>query len=404
MHLCNYCDETEATRKCSGCMKLWYCSKECQVDHWPSHIFNCDPRRPINTAYHLTRAVYDDLLPTDTLTLQEWGLAKAALVSDRGCFMLFGLYAGLIKSGSVKPQQLHKWRIQGTLIQEIKASYEAMPVNSRGEYYPWFLEHQFILEDPTPTIDESQRHADAMVRRAWTSIGKSANASMEDIRKFMETMPSAQRACFVFYGMILESSHPGPDSDIWIRLAFCTCSSQYGEMRLSEAYRKLMNTCTFEMFCESYAQGDLFSMLNKYTPSSNTFDDPNDDFLSREFLADVLGGMPHRNKSVWDLKQHIFSGNPDLPILPVTADYGFMNCKNAEETQKLLEAYKRFFDLRHANTLNLHRACVEGRLHSFLRNDMQLKLKPKKLFARLLRNSYPLSQDSAPSWVGLHLH
>ncbi|KAI0338172.1 hypothetical protein BDW22DRAFT_818430 [Trametopsis cervina] len=145
MHICDCCRENEATQRCSGCRKKWYCNQECQSAKWPLHIFECNPQQPINTAYHLTLAISEDTLPTDPLTLREWGFDKADLISDEAPFKLFGLYVGLIKSLGVKPQQLHKWRIRGTLIAEIKAKYEAFPVGVRGEYYPWFLEHQYIL-------------------------------------------------------------------------------------------------------------------------------------------------------------------------------------------------------------------------------------------------------------------
>eukprot|EP01117_Protostelium_nocturnum_P011207 TRINITY_DN4068_c0_g1_i1.p1 TRINITY_DN4068_c0_g1~~TRINITY_DN4068_c0_g1_i1.p1 ORF type:complete len:569 (-),score=203.37 TRINITY_DN4068_c0_g1_i1:52-1758(-) len=37
---CEGCGK-DATKKCSVCKKIWYCGRECQVAHWPSHKKSC---------------------------------------------------------------------------------------------------------------------------------------------------------------------------------------------------------------------------------------------------------------------------------------------------------------------------------------------------------------------------
>ncbi|KAI0791549.1 hypothetical protein BC629DRAFT_1510255 [Irpex lacteus] len=148
--ICDFCRDEPATSRCSGCQKSWYCSKKCQTDHWTFHIFECNPharRHPIPTMYHLAFAVYADELPADTRTLREWGFSKAEMIDEQAPFELFGLYIGLIKILGVKPQVLNRWRVQGRLIEEIKSIFEAMPRDARGLYYPWFLQHQVVLEN-----------------------------------------------------------------------------------------------------------------------------------------------------------------------------------------------------------------------------------------------------------------
>ncbi|KAF4529604.1 hypothetical protein B566_EDAN017927 [Ephemera danica] len=39
-HHCSYCHRTAKSR-CSRCKKVWYCSRKCQVQHFPSHKNNC---------------------------------------------------------------------------------------------------------------------------------------------------------------------------------------------------------------------------------------------------------------------------------------------------------------------------------------------------------------------------
>ncbi len=40
MHYCDYCDE-DATKKCSACKGVWYCSVNCQKEDWPDHLAWC---------------------------------------------------------------------------------------------------------------------------------------------------------------------------------------------------------------------------------------------------------------------------------------------------------------------------------------------------------------------------
>ena len=51
---------------------------------------------------------------------------------------LLGLYQGLIKYLEVKPKTIHRWRVKGRLIEEIKVTYEKLPLGSDRGYYPWF--------------------------------------------------------------------------------------------------------------------------------------------------------------------------------------------------------------------------------------------------------------------------
>ncbi|KAI0742194.1 hypothetical protein BC629DRAFT_254024 [Irpex lacteus] len=391
LHRCGACLEYTATRRCTGCQKVWYCSKDCQTAIWHRHIFECKPRRPINTADHLALAVYDDLLPTDQETLKDWGIDKAGLYSPRGPSMIFGLYVGLIKYCDVKPQQLHKWRLQGRLIPEIKAIYEAIPTHARGGYYAWFLEHQSILEDPEMSNNDTGTMAEGMQRRAWVALGNSPNASATTIRTFINNLPLERQICFKVYAVLLSSSHPGPDIAYYLWFGFCICPSLYEEMQLGRAYMALIDTCTFDEFCEAYSSGTLFRLFQKKNIPMNG--------IRCDLLADVLGGGPTIWKSVWDLKQFVAADGQGTLALSSTVDYGFSNCANSEKPGKpLFNLYKTFFEMRHADPLKLHAACVEGRLFKFFTEDISIKLPgSRKLFKRLLKNPYPLPESTEQS-------
>jgi hypothetical protein len=103
---------------------------------WPQHIFHCAPGRP--TAYYSIFSV----LSTKTVSLDVSRPARITVstaptqqMPNRSC------------SG---PQQIHEWSVGGTLVREIKVVFETMPERYRGGYYPWFLEHQYVLARTTP--------------------------------------------------------------------------------------------------------------------------------------------------------------------------------------------------------------------------------------------------------------
>ena len=45
---------------------------------------------------------------------------------------LLRLYQGLITYQGVEPKTIHRWRVKGRLIEEIKAAYEKLPLDNRG--------------------------------------------------------------------------------------------------------------------------------------------------------------------------------------------------------------------------------------------------------------------------------
>ena len=106
---CKFCRKDSAEEwGCSDCnSKVVYCSKACQIANWPHHIFDCYAYRgkTVPTAYHLARACYRDLLPTDKQTLEDYGLNKAYTPFNQ--MMLMGLYVGLFKYLEINPETVH---------------------------------------------------------------------------------------------------------------------------------------------------------------------------------------------------------------------------------------------------------------------------------------------------------
>ena len=62
--------------------------------------------------------------------------------------MLIVLYQGLFKNFKINPKTVLTWERKGIIIQEIQKVFEEIPPQNRGQYYPWFLEHQEPSQEP----------------------------------------------------------------------------------------------------------------------------------------------------------------------------------------------------------------------------------------------------------------
>jgi MYND finger len=392
MARCVSCEEErEGTWKCAGCnSKEVYCSKACQIAYWRIHIFDCYAyrRKIVPPAYHLARSCYRDLQPTDKQTLEDYGFNRAFTPHNQ--MMLLGLYQGLIKYHQISPGTVHIWKREGRLIQEIKRVFEEIPPQNRGQYYPWFLEHQDLL-DPLqePSTQAAEDFALEATMRAWRHIGgrSLSNATtLSDIHNEVATWPVHRRDCFQFYVLSLSHSRPSPSFRIWLTFGFCTTHHEFYEMQLGNAYHALLKRCSFEEFHQAYESSSLVQLFNSKDISLKEFGSQ---------LADFLADAPHWNKSVWDLKQFVISDESDDDMAPsVRVDYGFYNCRDEEEELKLKEVYKKVFEDENGDPIKLHEACIQGKIYDYVRTTLKLKKEDRRpLLRRLMRNVYPLTEE-----------
>ncbi|KAF8485556.1 hypothetical protein JB92DRAFT_3148680 [Gautieria morchelliformis] len=377
MHKCRGCDEP-ATRRCSGCTvpSAWFCSVKCQRAVWVFHIFECNTRKPVNTAYHLARAAHRDVFPEDPQTCEDYGFTKAFTAGNRS--KLLGLYIGLIIYQNVEPKTIHTWRIQGTLIQNIKTTYEKVPQQYRGSYYPWFLQNQWVLDNTQAAPDLPLQ----LVARGWQYAGGSASATIEEIDAIKATWPESKRDCLVFCSCLLADWHPSPDQQTWLTFGFCACQ-EYTESRLALLYKKLMERCSFGELYAAYASSSLKALFYSKGLKAEFEDIPH--------LSDILEGSPTMSKSVWDLKQFVVAEAGTL-IPSVGVDYGFFNCKDEMERAQLKHVYSQFFQNYEADPIKLHEAAIGGRTYEYIDTLVKLKKKDRKTIQRLVKNPYPLPE------------
>ena len=117
--------------------------------------------------------------------------------------MLLGLYHGLFKYFEIHPKTVLTWKREGILIQEKKEVFEEIPPRNRGQYYPWFLEYQDLLDpsqEPSTKVTDDFLNRLESVARAWRYIGGvrplliSMPLNVIDIEK--ATWPQRKRNCF----------------------------------------------------------------------------------------------------------------------------------------------------------------------------------------------------------------
>ncbi|KAF8076774.1 hypothetical protein FPV67DRAFT_1472636 [Lyophyllum atratum] len=382
-HLCSGCEVLRpAKHRCAGCSRVWYCSKRCQTELWPLHIFHCKVDKPIKTLYYFVQAARRDLLPDHAETLKDYGFERLTKNSDKS--KLLGLYIGLFYL-DVNPRDVHNWRVKGTLVKEIKAAFEKIPVASRGGYYPWFLANQYVLDDRLPRPEENK---DDLLIRAWRFTGGSKAYSVQQIIRALLQLPTTRQLCHEFYRTLLIDSMTHPDPTIgqsWVAFGFCTCRDSQEEGSLGAFYHRLIERCTFDQFATAYESGTLVKFMESRGMGSRRRGD----------MEDVLGGGVL--KSIWYLKQlaEAAATSQDQGFQPhpsVLVDYGFINCKSGTEYADLRALYKQVLDMPEVNPLDLHEAAIHGKLFEFVGRRVKLK----KKVAKQSRSACPAAWS--PSW------
>ncbi|OCK75458.1 hypothetical protein K432DRAFT_429412, partial [Lepidopterella palustris CBS 459.81] len=382
------------SRQCSICNRDLYCSEYCQDKRSGLHLFTCS-KRPLTSADYLFRYIGQDVLPEDKDVLEDFGFNQLTSFADQ-CKLL-GLYKGLYLSDRITEEDLHKWQVEGTLVANIKEFYYQIPETHRGGYFPWFLKHTHILERRV-----SSKEATENMIATFYDQARSYLDSESQHKKPQELKPEAKAHCYRMLAGALHMAHPHPIEYNWYTFGFCTCREEQEERRLGGLYQELLigdklfenartnpqyltlrnrkfQTATFTEFWHSYQSGTLIHLMDSKGLKEFRTDFP---FLE-EFLSVPPSG-PH--PSVWDLKQFIAINDPvEYPPIPaLLVDYGFMNCQTFEETCILMEIYKRI--LQKADPLELHKACLAGKLFVFAQMFHAMDEGHK----RLMKNVYPL--------------
>jgi hypothetical protein len=125
--------------------------------------------------------------------------------------------------------------------------------------------------------------------------------------------------------------------------------------KLASLYRILVKKCKFDEFWKAMVDSTMVEPFGKYGLDSITELCNSEPFMKSSEL------WCH---SVWELKRFTRLLNPE-PHRAVAVDYGFQNCPGPQERVDLRNLYVKFFSTGE-DEMNLHQACMEGRLAPFL--------------------------------------
>ena len=327
----------------------------------------------------------------------------------RGCqrTSLFGLYQGIFKYHETSPREVHRWRIEGTLVENIIQLFESWPEPSRGCYYPWWKDNLYIF-NRTPEVVDSCFAVEFMEYPMSQLDPADRDKEIKDLE------PEAKREAFFFFAMIVNRWVPPTETSVWYSFGFCTCRNavlpegqfiQYhSESALAGLYQSLLGTvpdksikrhfgdiyrqimpkprCSFTEFWKAYDRESLPSLFKKYGLEREMKQ------VTPHFAEFISSRFVH--PSVWTLMNHLAiltEVEQDQEISPpIMADYGFMFCQSTRQKNALLKAYKKV--LLVADPLDLHQACIRGQLWSFCSRvvpDLDKGLQS------VMRNLYPLN-------------
>ncbi|KAL4069066.1 hypothetical protein J3A83DRAFT_3472439 [Scleroderma citrinum] len=375
---CAYCG-CKTPRKCSKCGGPRLCSQSCEIS-WGDrgHNFHCALGRPLDSADHLLRDCEENVFPDDEDTLEDFGFTKFASVYDKQ--KLLGLYIGLTRIIGVASRELHQWQVEGTLVKNIISKFEAIPQHCRGGYYPWFRENLHVFNS-----DSSQDFLAAV--RPYLEPEDRSKAPHE-------LTPEAKAKSFVLYSLLLNGYHPNPSlsdkmgEDLYFQFGFVAGRGFEGERVLPILYRRLISKCSFKEFWHAHQSNSLISLMDANGLQSER--------KRVHHLEPFLKMKPNGwCPTVWHLRLFTYSSNA-IPPRYITVDYGFSNCNTVEEKFALKNVYKDLLQSPQVDPMELHAACVKGKLYDFARQyDPNLKQR----FRRLMRNPYPLEVDV--EWAGM---
>lgn len=391
IHLCTRCERSDPPpKRCAACKKAWYCSSQCQRRDWVCHIFDCNPTRAITSADYIALAVEQNEYPEHVEAVADYGFGNST--EQEHSDKLLKVYSDLLHPETgrgIKATTLHRWKTEGTLVENMVRELQDLPRESDNDHLSWFLENPDVVDGMSVREYELQWMLpyEQSMRRTFGFIGLSETLPADDMIQYNNSLPTHKQECLMFYSILLMKALLNPSNLTWVKFGFASCRRS-SESVLVEMFTMLIHSCTFDEFCAAYESGSLLLLMIKACGIHIV--DP--------YIATFLTETPEPVRSVWWLHQYIenvvtggHESNPSfMPMNPIIlTDYGFMNCKTPEDHRLLIDLYKSFFADMDSDPLALHDACMEGRLFRYFTDDQKCQLRQKKKYRRLLLNPHP---------------
>ncbi|KAJ5538289.1 hypothetical protein N7494_007768 [Penicillium frequentans] len=347
---------------CTKCDAALYCSKTCRTLHWLEHKYTCRLGRPLDEADDFILACQQEEFPTDEPVTKAFGFRYFASAYDRN--RLFRIYCRLVNSFQVTEDELRgAWR-SNKLKEFLLFRGSQIPSPTLQREIRWLHQQDGFASGAVHNTSEDFKSLLHLVEPADLKI------------PFDQWEPREKIDAYTFFYQILNGFVPDADEDNWIFLGFCTARDYDGVTILASLYRVLIGKCKFQEFWKAMEQSDIVGLFEKYGLGHA--------IAKLRNFGTLMKDVGTWHQSVWELKR--FTRLPTAePMQAAALDYGFSNCQIARERMALREMYAEFF-ARGGDEMDLHQACINGRLASFLLSESQ-KL---HISAGLLSNPYPL--------------
>lgn len=276
--LCRHC-RSVATQRCSAC-RSWYCSRACQRQNWPYHVFVCRAlARPndvdflrlmvIRVARDITSAegerlhnVMHDVLSDDhicsTFGFKHCGNALEVINLVR---IYSAVFTQVHHAARVLQKHLQKGSLSKFLVQYCEREQQNSPISETTESSPvtWFLERwdpevHVIPDVYKATYDIWNVAAASAVKTLgltdWFEKGRKLNTSQTDvINLYLSIQPTI--------GLL-----PDIYSSSWIKFGFCYCRSFSQRKELAQKYLTLaLSEATFDDIVSAYERSSLESLM-----------------------------------------------------------------------------------------------------------------------------------------------
>ncbi|KAF9499278.1 hypothetical protein BDN71DRAFT_1503317 [Pleurotus eryngii] len=163
----------------------------------------------------------------------------------------------------------------------------------------------------------------------------------------------------------------------------CACTCEEEESILGRRWQDLLSKSTFNELCQAYDSGSILSLFRTKKI-----------LVPTPTIEEFLKGS-NSLYSVWKLKQFVLGTDDSVLRTPrsVWVDYGFINCASDTERLHLKSIYKSVFQSTkypNMDPLELHQACISGKLFDFVGQFYTFKEKRRNQYTRLFENPYPL--------------
>ena len=327
---------------------------------------------PQTTADKLYNAVGLDMWPEDPSVLADFGFHR--FFSDQDKWSLLALYRELLVIG-VPSKDLHQWRTQGSLVENIANVFAKQSPDTLGPQYCWFMRNKAFLD---------QRNSEGTAYRA--SIFKTVRQYLtpEDRAKRSSDLPRSKRECLKLYAVLSHGTHPSKDDEYWHKFGFCVCTTAKEQDQLATLYRRLIfgarydeswqslredlpptsnQSCTFAEFAAAYDDVSLAKLLR----SKAVVKEPHEEAI----LAHLDGHFIERTLSLQRLATFLAMGEKESPpadMMNSLVHFGFGGSHSSNDLTTLKLMCRILLEKLDASTL--YHVAMQGKFREFTSGEV----------------------------------